>query len=70
MMTETVKQHPIGLSDRALALVRRHAAAMPVDQRGRFLEDLAARLASAPSDDAVLRAINVVLTRTPQWPAR
>jgi hypothetical protein len=53
--------------DRALRLVQRHAAALPVDHRGRFLEDLAARLAPGPSDEAVEQALNVVLRRTPRW---
>jgi hypothetical protein len=59
-MSQTTK-HPIGLSDRALALVQRHAAALPVDQRDVFQQDVAARLTDAPSDDAVAVAVNVVL---------
>lgn len=54
---------PIGLSDRALSLVQRHARALPVDQRDKFLRDVAARLASEPSDDAVVQALNVVMDR-------
>jgi hypothetical protein len=65
-MTEQ-QSHPVGLSDKALALVQRHAAALPVDQRGRFLESVTARLAPEPSDDAVLRAVNAVLDRWPRW---
>jgi hypothetical protein len=61
MMTETVKQQPIGLSDRALALVQRHAAALPLAQRDQFLRNLAARLTDAPTDDAVAAAVNIVL---------
>ena len=30
------KSHPIGLSDRAMSLVQRHAKALPVDQRDKF----------------------------------
>jgi len=66
-MTEQQSTHQQHLSDRALKLVQRHAAALPVDQRGRFLEDLAARLTPEPSDDAVLRAVNAVLDRWPRW---
>jgi hypothetical protein len=55
------KQRPIGLSDRALALVQRHAAALPADQRDVFLQDVAAWLTDDPSDDTVAAAVNVVL---------
>jgi len=57
------QQQPIGLSDRAIALVQRHAAALPVDQRDGFLRDVAARLTDAPSDDAAAVAVNIVLDR-------
>jgi hypothetical protein len=59
---QTTKQ-PIGLSDRALAVVQRHAAALPVSQRDTFLRDVVDRLADAPSDDAVAVAVNIVLDR-------
>ena len=36
---------------------------VPVDQRDKFLRDVAARLASEPSDDAVVQALNVVMDR-------
>jgi hypothetical protein len=58
-------EHPIGLSDRALAMVQRHAAALPVDQRAQFLRDVAACLTDAPSDGAVAQAVNIVLDRRP-----
>jgi hypothetical protein len=57
------QQQPIGLSDRAIALVQRHAAALPVDQRDVFLRYVAARLTDAPSDDAVAQALNIALDR-------
>ena len=31
--------NPIGLSDRAMQLVQRHAKALPLDQRDGFLEE-------------------------------
>ncbi len=58
-----IKTHPIGLSDRALALVQRHAMALPVEEREPFWHDVFTRLGDKPSDAAVVTALNVVLDR-------
>jgi hypothetical protein len=58
---------PIGLSDRAMSLVQRHAEALPIEEREKFLEDLAKRLAPEPSDFAVSVALNLVLDRRARW---
>jgi hypothetical protein len=58
-------KRPLALSDHQMSLVRRAAAALPVNARDGFLQDVAARLADEPSDAAVMQAINSVFDRIP-----
>lgn len=54
---------PLSLSDRQLWLVTKAAKAVPVSHRDHFLQQVAAHLASEPSDDAVQAALNAQLDR-------
>jgi hypothetical protein len=53
----------LALTDAQLALVQRHAAALPVALRDRYLREVADRLRGQPSDAALLAAINLALDR-------
>jgi hypothetical protein len=48
----------LALSDKQLALLQRAAASLPVGERDHFLQSVAAHLTGAPTDDAVIAAIN------------
>jgi hypothetical protein len=58
-------KRPLALSDHQMSLVRRAAAALPVNARDGFLQDVARRLADEPSDAAVAQAVNVTFDRVP-----
>ena len=51
----------LALSDKQLALLQRAAASLPVGERDHFLQSVAAHLTGAPTDDAVITAINAAL---------
>jgi hypothetical protein len=51
----------LALSDKQLALLQRAAASLPVGERDHFLQSVAAHLTGAPTDDAVIAAINAAL---------
>jgi hypothetical protein len=51
----------LALSDKQLGLLQRAAAALPVGERDHFLRSVAARLTGAPTDDALIAAINAAL---------
>jgi hypothetical protein len=57
----------IALTDFQLGLVRRAAAALPVEQRADYLQGVAVLLAGQPTNDAVMAAINAVLDRNCLW---
>jgi hypothetical protein len=50
----------LALSDKQLALLQRAAASLPV-ARDHSLQSVAAHLTGAPTDDAVITAINAAL---------
>ena len=54
---------PLRLSDRQLALVRRAAASLVPNLRGRFLQSIAHELADVDplTDDAVQRAVDAIM---------
>jgi hypothetical protein len=62
-------KRPLALSDHQMSLVRRAAAAQPVNARDGFLQDVARRLADEPSDAAVSAAIDaeLALNRLPTF---
>jgi hypothetical protein len=51
----------LALSDKQLALLQRAAASLPVGERDHFLQSVAAHLTGAPTDDAMIAAINAAL---------
>ena len=51
----------LALSDKQLALLQRGAASLPVGERDHFLQSVAAHLTGAPTDDALIAAINAAL---------
>jgi len=51
----------LALSDKQLALLQRAARSLPVGERDHFLQSVAAHLTGAPTDDAVIAAINAAL---------
>jgi hypothetical protein len=51
----------LALSDKQIALLQCAAASLPVGERDHFLQAVAARLTGAPTDDAVIAAINAAL---------
>lgn len=61
--------HPIGLTDRQLALVKSASASLRVDERSDFLRGVAQHLGRQPSDDAVRAAIDgqLAVNRVPNF---
>jgi len=57
------RAHALALTDAQLALVKCHAASLPVALRDHFLRDIADCLRGAPSDGALMAAINLALDR-------
>jgi hypothetical protein len=53
----------LALTDYQLYAIERAAAALPVADRGEFLQQVARQLCGQPSDLAVQAAINLVLDR-------
>jgi hypothetical protein len=51
----------LALSDKHIGLLQRAAASLPVGERDHFLRAVAARLTGAPTDDALIAAINAAL---------
>ena len=56
---------PLGLTDHQIELIKRAAAAVPIEKRNDFLISLAKRLAPLPTDYAVMHAVNHQLNLTP-----
>jgi hypothetical protein len=51
----------LALSDKQLALLQRAAASLPVEERDHFLHSVATHLTGAPTDEAVIAAIDAAL---------
>jgi len=59
----TTSSRPLRLSDSQLALVRRAAASLPPNLRGKFLQSIAHELAEVDpiDDEAVRRAVDAIM---------
>ena len=55
------RRHALALTDKQLALVKRHAGSLQVQMRDRFLQVVADRLTGEVSDHALMVAINLAL---------